>query len=69
MARPEQQDLARNPDGPRSDTVLDEALNEFEEAELRHVDKQESDADARRDGEARDALTPNEEAQVEAVGD
>ncbi|MFI6048876.1 hypothetical protein ACIBCO_02160 [Streptomyces violascens] len=49
------------------DTALGEVLKEFEEAELRGTSGPERD-DAH-DGEAGDALTPNEEAQEEAAED
>ncbi|MFD7336033.1 hypothetical protein ACFV98_08500 [Streptomyces violascens] len=51
--------------GNDPDTALDEVLKEFEEAELREAGGPERD-DAH-DGEAGDALTPNEEAQEEAA--
>ncbi|MEU6847387.1 hypothetical protein ABZ930_36530 [Streptomyces sp. NPDC046716] len=46
-------------DGSHPDTAVDEVLQEFEKAETTH-EGAERDSD---DGEAGDALTPNEEAQ------
>jgi hypothetical protein len=48
------------------DTALGEALKEFEEAETRDV--ADSKRHARHDGEAGDALSPNEGAQEDASG-
>ncbi|GAA3487460.1 MULTISPECIES: hypothetical protein [Streptomyces] len=53
-------------DAGRPETALDEALKEFEEAETRDVGRTDLPAD--HDGEAGDALSPNEEAQEDASG-
>ncbi|MFF1481172.1 hypothetical protein ACFVYD_27090 [Streptomyces sp. NPDC058301] len=53
------------PSEPDPDTALGEALKEFEDAETRDPGHTRKDP---HDGEAGDALTPNEEAQEEATG-
>ncbi|MCT9092266.1 hypothetical protein N4G70_25830 [Streptomyces sp. ASQP_92] len=65
MTHPHQQD--NDSSASHADTALDEVLKEFEDAETRDP-KQTAREDAH-DGEAGDALTPNEEAQEEAADD
>lgn len=71
MARPERQDHGQHPDEPHPDpeTALGEVLKEFEEAETQHVGEENPATDDHHDGEAGDALTPNEEAQEDADRD
>ncbi|MFG3281427.1 hypothetical protein [Streptomyces sp. NPDC048111] len=60
MNHPHHQDASSE---PQSDSALDEVLKEFEHAETRGTRTGRKDP---HDGEAGDALSPNEEAQEEA---
>ncbi|MFF4186716.1 hypothetical protein ACFYZ9_26370 [Streptomyces sp. NPDC001691] len=66
MTHPRQQ-APGSPSEAHPDTALDEVLKEFEEAETRGTKK--PDREDAHDGEAGDALTPNEEAQEETAHD
>ncbi|MET9366195.1 hypothetical protein ABZX93_35575 [Streptomyces sp. NPDC006632] len=65
MTHPHQQDTGSS--DSHSDTALDEVLKEFEDAETR--DPRRAGYKDSHDGEAGDALTPNEGAQEEASDD
>ncbi|MEU9097834.1 hypothetical protein [Streptomyces sp. NPDC048361] len=65
MTHPQTQDNGSSKAHP--DTALDEVLKEFEDAETR--DPRSAGRKDAHDGEAGDALSPNEEAQEEASDD
>ncbi|MER0449775.1 hypothetical protein ABR738_35425 [Streptomyces sp. Edi4] len=65
MTRPHQHDTGSAPSHP--DSAMGEVLKEFEDAQTR--DPKKAGRKDAHDGEAGDALTPNEHAQEEASDD